>query len=166
MTWFTSHKGMTLLHLAASLGYARLVCALLHWRAENSSLLLETEVDALSQDEDGFTPLMWACVKGHTETAIMLYKWNHTALNIKNYSSQTSLECAKVNYNMDLVQELEKLETRRDQANMLLHSISFNENVNSPTAISPASSLASLASVASTSKSHDGVFLRPGVVTR
>lgn len=49
---------MTLLHLAASLGYSRLVCALLHWRAENSSLLLETEVDALSQDEDGFTPLV------------------------------------------------------------------------------------------------------------
>ena len=36
----------------------RLVCAMLHWRAENSSLLLETEVDALSQDEDGFTPLV------------------------------------------------------------------------------------------------------------
>lgn len=49
---------MTLLHLAASLGYSRLVCAMLHWRAENSSLLLETEVDALSQDEDGYTPLV------------------------------------------------------------------------------------------------------------
>lgn len=49
---------MTLLHLAASLGYSRLVCAMLHWRAENSSLLLETEVDALSQDDDGFTPLV------------------------------------------------------------------------------------------------------------
>lgn len=49
---------MTLLHLAASLGYSRLVCAMLHWRAENSSLLLETEVDALSQDEFGYTPLV------------------------------------------------------------------------------------------------------------
>jgi hypothetical protein len=58
VSWFASHRGMTLLHLAASLGYSRLVCAMLHWRAENSSLLLETEVDALSQDEDGFTPLV------------------------------------------------------------------------------------------------------------
>lgn len=58
VSWFASHRGMTLLHLAASLGYSRLVCALLHWRAENSSLLLETEVDAMSQDEDGFTPLV------------------------------------------------------------------------------------------------------------
>ena len=33
---------------------------MLHWRAENSSLLLETEVDALSQDEDGYTPLVYS----------------------------------------------------------------------------------------------------------
>lgn len=56
--WAAGQRGMTLLHLAASLGYARLVCALLHWRAENSSLLLEGEVDALSQDAEGFTPLV------------------------------------------------------------------------------------------------------------
>uniref|UniRef100_A0A1Y1N492 CG-1 domain-containing protein n=1 Tax=Photinus pyralis TaxID=7054 RepID=A0A1Y1N492_PHOPY len=167
VSWFTSHRGMTLLHLAASLGYSRLVCALLHWRAENSSLLLETEVDALSQDEDGYTPLMWACVKGHTDTAVMLYKWNHTALNIRNSRMQTALECARVNCNMELVKELEKLEARRDKANMLLHSVNgYNDNGNSPTAISPASSVASLTSIASTSRSHDGVFLRPGVVTR
>lgn len=58
VSWFSSLRGMTLLHLAASLGYSKLVCAMLHWRAENSSLLLETEVDALSQDEDGYTPLV------------------------------------------------------------------------------------------------------------
>lgn len=57
-TWMSGLRGMTLLHLAASLGYARLVCTMLHWRAENSSLLLETEVDALSQDDEGFTPLV------------------------------------------------------------------------------------------------------------
>lgn len=59
--WFASHRGMTLLHLAASLGYSRLVCTMLHWRAENSSLLLETEVDALSQDDEGYTPLV--CIR-------------------------------------------------------------------------------------------------------
>lgn len=32
--------------------------------------------------------------------------------------------------------------------------------------LSPAGSVVSLASVASTARSHDGVFLRPGVVTR
>ncbi|KRT86404.1 Ankyrin repeat-containing protein, partial [Oryctes borbonicus] len=167
VSWFASHRGMTLLHLAASLGYSRLVCAMLHWRAENSSLLLETEVDALSQDEDGYTPLMWACARGHTETAVMLYKWNHTALNIRNNINQSALECARNNNHTELVKELEKLEQRRDKANMLLQSNNLSiENTSSPTVISPASSITSLTSIASNSKSHDGVFLRPGAVTR
>uniref|UniRef100_A0A6P7FAA1 Calmodulin-binding transcription activator 2 isoform X7 n=1 Tax=Diabrotica virgifera virgifera TaxID=50390 RepID=A0A6P7FAA1_DIAVI len=166
VSWFASHRGMTLLHLAASLGYSRLVCAMLHWRAENSSLLLETEVDALSQDEDGFTPLMWACARGHTETAVMLYKWNHNALYMKNVSNQTALDCARSTNHMDLVKEIEKLELRRDKANMMLHSNLSSIDTLSPTLISPASSIGSLISIASTSKSHDGVFLRPGAVTR
>ncbi|XP_057668641.1 calmodulin-binding transcription activator 2-like isoform X3 [Diorhabda carinulata] len=166
VSWFASHRGMTLLHLAASLGYSRLVCAMLHWRAENSSLLLETEVDALSQDEDGFTPLMWACARGHIETAVMLYKWNHNALYMKNTSNQTALECARAINHMDLVKEIEKLELRRDKANLMLQSNQSSTDVMSPTVISPASSIGSLISIASTNKSHDGVFLRPGAVTR
>lgn len=51
-------KGMTLLHLAAALGYSRLVCTMFTWRSENPSVILETEIDALSQDSDGFTPLV------------------------------------------------------------------------------------------------------------
>lgn len=110
---------------------------------------------------------MWACTRGHTETAVMLYKWNHTALNMKNISNQSALDCAKSNNHADLVRELEHLEFRRDKANMLLQSNqSSSEMTNSPTGISPASSIASLASIASTSRSHDGVFLRPGAVTR
>lgn len=110
---------------------------------------------------------MWACARGHTDTAVMLYKWNHTALNMKNTANQSPLEVAKSNNHGDLVKELEKLELRRDKANMLLHSNnSSTDATNSPTVISPASSIASLTSVASTSKSHDGVFLRPGAVTR
>ncbi|XP_018318832.1 calmodulin-binding transcription activator 1 isoform X2 [Agrilus planipennis] len=165
VSWFASHRGMTLLHLAASLGYSRLVCALLHWRAENSSLLLETEVDALSQDEDGNTPLMWACSKGHTETAVMLYRWNHTALNIKNSSLQTPLEVAKSNRHIALVKELEKLEARREKANLILHSSIASADNPSPPTISPASSITSIASAVSNSKSHDGVFLKPGIMT-
>lgn len=110
---------------------------------------------------------MWACAKGHTETAVMLYKWNHTALNMKNTSNQSALDCAKTNNHSELVKELDHLEFRRDKANMLLQSNqSSTEAANSPAGISPASSITSLASIASTSKSHDGVFLRPGAVTR
>lgn len=65
---------MTLLHLSAYLGYSRLVCALLHWKADNSSNILEIEVDALRQDRDGATPLMWAYTRGHRDTALLLYQ--------------------------------------------------------------------------------------------
>lgn len=109
---------------------------------------------------------MWACARGHTDTAVMLYRWNHTALIIKNSTNQTALECAKANNHFDLVKELEKLEIRRDKANMMLHFNNASTDAASPTIISPASSVASLNSIASTSKSHDGVFLRPGAVTR
>ena len=54
----TENKGMTLLHLASALGYTKLVCTMLTWRAENPSVILETEIDALSQDQDGYTPLV------------------------------------------------------------------------------------------------------------
>lgn len=52
------HRGMTLLHLAAALGYAKLVRTMLTWKAENSNVILEAEIDALSQDKDGHTPLV------------------------------------------------------------------------------------------------------------
>jgi calmodulin-binding transcription activator len=95
--WTIGHKGMTLLHLAAALGYARLVNAMLKWRTENSSLILEAEIDALSQDVDGYTPLMWACARGHKDTALMLYKWNYNALNVKNVQQFNCLDLAKHN---------------------------------------------------------------------
>lgn len=72
--------GPTLLHLAAGLGYSRLACALLHWRAENPSSVLDAEVDALRQDSAGLTPLAWACAAGHADTARILYRF------VKNYT--------------------------------------------------------------------------------
>lgn len=111
---------------------------------------------------------MWACAKGHTETAIMLYRWNHMALNIRNAMLENALECARTNKHADLAKEMEELEGRRERANLaLLTSSNSTESIAlSPLPISPASSMASLSSIASTSKSHDGVFLRPGAVSR
>ncbi|TMW40033.1 hypothetical protein DOY81_014887, partial [Sarcophaga bullata] len=92
--WNAGYKGMTLLHLAAALGYNKLVCALLTWRTENPHIILETEIDAFSQDTHGYTPLTWACSRGHLDTAILLYKWNQNALKIKNHAQHTPLDVA------------------------------------------------------------------------
>ncbi|XP_055609247.1 uncharacterized protein LOC129756408 isoform X2 [Uranotaenia lowii] len=112
-SWLGKHRGMTLLHLASALGYAKLVRTMLTWKTENSNVILEAEIDALSQDQDGFTPLMWACSRGHVEAAVVLYKWNQNALNVKNKSQQCPLEVAKLNGFIELVNELEKHEIER-----------------------------------------------------
>jgi len=49
-SWSVGLRGMTLLHLAAALGYAKLVGAMLNWRSENPHIILETELDALPQN--------------------------------------------------------------------------------------------------------------------
>lgn len=49
---------------------------------------------------------MWACSRGHIDTALMLYRWNHTALNIKNFQAQSPLDCARSNHHLDLVKEV------------------------------------------------------------
>lgn len=56
--WGVGYKGMTLLHLASALGYSKLVLSMLTWRSENPNVILETEIDAMSQDVKGFTPLV------------------------------------------------------------------------------------------------------------
>lgn len=64
-TKYDKMKGMSLLHLAAILGYTRLVTALLSWRSENPNIILDTEIDALNQDNEGYTPLVSSSVLFH-----------------------------------------------------------------------------------------------------
>ena len=49
---------MNLLHLAAALGLLRVICTCLNWRLENSSPLLEKEINPQACDSYGYTPLV------------------------------------------------------------------------------------------------------------
>jgi hypothetical protein len=51
-------RGMTLLHLAAALGYTRLVLTLIQWKRENPSSILDSEVDPWKADDFGLIPLV------------------------------------------------------------------------------------------------------------
>jgi len=54
-------RAMTLLHISAALGYARLVFTLIRWKRENPSKVLDSEVDPLKPDDLGLIPLVsWA----------------------------------------------------------------------------------------------------------
>ncbi|KAL6423632.1 hypothetical protein ACFW04_010272 [Cataglyphis niger] len=116
--------GPTLLHLAAGLGYSRLACALLHWRAENPSSVLDAEVDALRQDSAGLTPLAWACAAGHADTARILYRWNAMALRVRDCQNRTATELAAENGHAAIAEELNQLEARRQDERLFLRPAS------------------------------------------
>ncbi|XP_060659142.1 uncharacterized protein LOC132793325 isoform X3 [Drosophila nasuta] len=158
-SWSVGLRGMTLLHLAAALGYAKLVAAMLNWRAENPHIILETELDALSQDVHGFTPLAWACVRGHLECTLLLYKWNHNALKIKTQAQQTPLDLANLKGHKQLLSQLCRLEKercRKPHPRGGLANLSMNLPIESPSEESGYS-----AYELELQRRHDGVFLRP-----
>lgn len=59
---------------------------------------------------------MWACARGHTQTALLLYQWNSTALAVTNAQRQTPLEVARANSHLALVGKLGTV--RRENANI------------------------------------------------
>lgn len=72
---------------------------------------------------------MWACCRGHRDTAIILYEWNHTAINVRNHQAQTAIECAWQNNFHELADEIERLETSREKATMLLSKSQTTDDV-------------------------------------
>ncbi|KAK8738483.1 hypothetical protein OTU49_003900, partial [Cherax quadricarinatus] len=163
--------GLTLLHLAAMLGYSRLIVALLRWRDENPSLVLECEVDALRQDSRGCTPLSWACSRGHHHTALLLYRWNSQALHSKNQLGQTPLQCATINGHHTLAEELQQLDRQRAHMDSIegLHfslsssfsSTQLSTSSTTSTSTSPSSGVSPGLTLSGTAHQTPDVFLRP-----
>ncbi|XP_033252730.1 uncharacterized protein LOC108158726 isoform X6 [Drosophila miranda] len=165
-SWSVGLRGMTLLHLAAALGYAKLVGAMLNWRAENPHIILETELDAISQDVYGFTPLAWSCVRGHVECSLLLYKWNHNALKIKTQGQQTALDLANLKGHKHLLAQIFRLEKERCRKPHLrggLANLSMNLGVETEAEESQPQTYNSF-DLEILQRKHDVVFLRPGAV--
>nr|XP_020016849.1 calmodulin-binding transcription activator 2 isoform X5 [Castor canadensis] len=148
LTHGSPFRGMSLLHLAAAQGYARLIETLSHWRSvETGSLDLEQEVDPLNVDHFSCTPLMWACALGHLEAAVLLFRWNRQALSIPDSLGRLPLSVAHSRGHVRLARCLEELQ--RQEASVEL-----------PLALSPPSSSpdTGLSSVSSPSELSDGTF--------
>nr|XP_020655622.1 calmodulin-binding transcription activator 1 isoform X3 [Pogona vitticeps] len=111
-------RGMTLLHLAAAQGYATLIQTLLKWRTKHAdSIDLELEVDPLNVDHFSCTPLMWACALGHTEAAVVLYKWDRRAISIPDSLGRLPLAIARSRGHVKLAECLDQLQ-REEQAQL------------------------------------------------
>jgi hypothetical protein len=87
---------------------------------------------------------MWACSKGRLDTALILYEWNHDALKVLNNKAQSALDCARAAQHAAIAEEIEKLEATREGAKVELPEKASSKK----------------------GSKEDGVFLRPGVVTR
>uniref|UniRef100_A0A8B9BCS0 Calmodulin-binding transcription activator 1 n=1 Tax=Anser brachyrhynchus TaxID=132585 RepID=A0A8B9BCS0_9AVES len=104
-------RGMTLLHLAAAQGYATLIQTLIKWRTKHAdSIDLELEVDPLNVDHFSCTPLMWACALGHTDAAVVLYKWDRRAISIPDSLGRLPLAIARSRGHVKLAECLEQLQ--------------------------------------------------------
>ncbi|XP_066463450.1 calmodulin-binding transcription activator 1 isoform X3 [Eleutherodactylus coqui] len=111
-------RGMTLLHLAAAQGYATLIQTLIKWRTKHAdSIDLELEVDPLNVDHFSCTPLMWACALGHTEAAVVLYKWDRRAISIPDSLGRLPLSIARSRGHVKLAECLEQLQ-REEQSQL------------------------------------------------
>lgn len=141
-------RGMSLLHLAAAQGYARLIETLSQWRSvETGSLDLEQEVDPLNVDHFSCTPLMWACALGHLEAAVLLFRWNRQALSIPDSLGRLPLPVAQCRGHVRLARCLEELQRQETSAEL-------------PLALSPPSSSpdTGLSSASSPSERSEGTF--------
>ncbi|XP_068095030.1 calmodulin-binding transcription activator 1 isoform X3 [Hyperolius riggenbachi] len=112
-------RGMTLLHLAAAQGYATLIQTLIKWRTKHAdSIDLELEVDPLNVDHFSCTPLMWACALGHTDAAVVLYKWDRRAISIPDSLGRLPLAIARSRGHVRLAECLEQLQ-REEQTQLV-----------------------------------------------
>lgn len=112
LTWrgSSSRIDMSLLHLAAALGYTKLIERFITWRVDNPSVILEVEVDAFSCDRNECTPLMWSLAKGHRDSAVLLFRWNKAAINLCNNQGNSPVHVARQKGFTRLVEDIERLQ--------------------------------------------------------
>ena len=71
---------------------------------------------------------MWASARGHLEGAIILYRWNPTALNVRSGVGLTAAEAARHHGYAVLAEELERLEACREHDNMSVPTNTTSEH--------------------------------------
>ena len=122
----TGPKGLTLLHLAAGLGYTKLIQFLQNYAStkktrnvgtgSKSGDMTETvEVDKQPvkwsphvKDSFGCTPLMWACWRGHENAAMTLLAWEPSTYCKCDQSGRSAKAIAQELGHVALVRQMEE----------------------------------------------------------
>ena len=109
---YNSDKVMTVLHLAASLGYTKLIQTLCNWVETNSNPIIAQEADPCKQDQFQLTPLMWACAKGKFDTVCVLLQWDESTVNQLDACGCSPLSISRDQGYTTLVRYLEKSQSK------------------------------------------------------
>ena len=103
---------MTALHLAAALGYTKLIQVLCCWIETNWNVVISQEADPLKEDQFSLTPLIWACAKGKFDTMCVLLQWNEASVEKADRCGCTPLSIANEQGFSMLGKYLEKFQSR------------------------------------------------------
>lgn len=76
---------------------------------------------------------MWACALGHTEAAVVLYKWDRRALAIPDSLGRLPLATARSRGHTKLAEYLENLQREEQQQQAPAPSMPFSSNAESST---------------------------------
>ena len=102
------YRGMSLLHLAAALGYAKLIQSLLLWHKQTASEVIQQELDPQHKDKFSCTPLMWACALGHRNAVLTLLECDCSVLVVPDARGRLPLQIARDRGYLDVVDAIEE----------------------------------------------------------
>ena len=101
------YRGMSVLHLAAALGFDKLVQNLLQWRKQTTSAIIQQELNPQRKDKFSCTPLMWACALGHTKVVLMLLECDSDVLVVADARGRLPLQVARDRGYLDVVDAIQ-----------------------------------------------------------
>ena len=100
---------MTVLHLAAALGYLKLIQLLLNWVESNPNKIIMVEACPVRYDQFKLLPIMWSAAKGYFNTTCVLHQWHESTIEDCDSCGCTVIDLAKECQHGALVEYLERL---------------------------------------------------------
>lgn len=100
---------MTILHLAAALGYIKLIQLLMNWVETNPTTLIIAEANPRCVDQFHLLPIMWSSAKGHFNTTCVLHQWAEDTLERKDQCGCNAMTLATECGHGSLVEYLGRL---------------------------------------------------------
>ncbi|KXJ21269.1 calmodulin-binding transcription activator 2 [Exaiptasia diaphana] len=134
------YRGMTLIHLAAALGFSKLLREMaVKWQDPRTSELLRQELDPSRKDEFNCTPLMWACALGQRAAVAELLCCHANSLLVPDACGRLPLQLARDRGYFEVVDCIEEFALSSERRTLLNMCSSDEDEEETPESVpSPA----------------------------